>query len=82
MPKRRRHLPGTYKPKPEEKPIRNAMGPAPLTPFHGNIELKPIYRRIEDHHYQVGPEVVVLASDDEVLSVSPDDWDVLTMRLT
>ena len=94
MPKRKRHLPGKYKPKPEEKPIRNAMGPAPLTPFqgedgrwgtkdgNGNIELKPIYRRIEDHHYQVGPEVVVLASDDEVLSVSPNDWDVLTMRLT
>ena len=93
MPKRRRYLPGNYKQKPEEKPTRNAMGPAPLTLFqgedgrwgakdgNGNIEINPIYRRIEDHHYQVGPEVVILASDDEVLSVSPDDWELLFFRL-
>lgn len=90
MPKRRRHLPGNYKPKPQEVPIRNATGPAPLTLFQGedglwgvrdadgNIEIKPVYRRIENHHYQTAPEVAILASDSAVISVAPDDWDLLT----
>lgn len=93
MPKRRRHLPGNYKPKPEQPTTRNASGPAPLTLFQGedgrwgakdgdgNIEIQPIYRRINDHHYKVGPDEVILASDNEVLSVSPDDWEVLSFVL-
>ncbi len=89
MPKRRRHLPGNYKPK-QDKPIRNASGPAPLSLFQGedglwgvrdadgNIEIKAIYHRIEDHHYPTAPDVAILATDSEVISVSSDDWDLLT----
>ncbi len=90
MPKRKRHLPGNYKPKPQEEHIRNANGPAPLTLFQGedglwgardadgNIEIEPIYRRLENHPYQTAPDVAILSNGSEVISVSPDDWDLLS----
>ncbi len=90
MPKQKRHLPGNYKPKSQETPIRNANGPAPLAVFqgenglwgvndaNGNIELEPIYHRIENHPYQTAPNVVILSNDSEVISVSPEDWDLLS----
>ncbi len=90
MPKRKRHLPGNYKPKQQSEPIRNANGPAPLTLFQGedglwgvrdaagNIELHPIYQRLENHPYQSAPNTVILSNASEVLSVSSDDWDLLS----
>ena len=57
MPKRRRHQPGKYKPKPEIDP--NFTGTKPLTLFQadnglwgakdgdGNIEIEPVYRRAD-----------------------------------
>ncbi len=90
MPKQKRHLPGNYKPKQQEAPIRNANGPAPLALFqgenrlwgvrdaNGNVEIKPIYNRIENHPYQTAPDVVILSDGSEVISVTPDDWDLLS----
>ena len=87
MPKRKRHLPGKYKPKAQLTP--NFTGPKPLTPFqaenglwgakdaNGNIELEPIYRRIEQTEEQKRRNELHLASKDTVLSVTPDDWDVV-----
>ncbi len=90
MPKRRRHQPGKYKPKrhPESEP--NFTGPKPLTLFQaenglwgakdgeGKIEIEPIYRRIEQTEDEKKENVVRLVSRDTVLSVSPDDWDIVT----
>lgn len=90
MPKRKRHLPGNYKSKQQTEPIRNANGPAPLTLFqgedglwgardaNGNIEIQPIYQRLENHPYHTDPNTVILTNTSEVLSVSPDDWDLLS----
>ncbi len=90
MPKRKRHLPGNYKPKQQETPIRNANGPAPLALFQGangiwgardadgNIEIEPVYHRIENHSYHAAPNVAILSNGSEVLSVSLDDWDLLS----
>ena len=87
MPRRRRHQPGKYKPKPELGP--NFTGPKPLTLFQaenglwgakdgaGNIELEPIYERIEQTEDEVRNNAVRLASHDCVLIVTPDDWDIL-----
>ncbi len=89
MPKQKRHLPGNYKPKQQKAPIRNANGPAPLALFqgedglwgvrdaNGNIELEPIYHRIENPPYQTASNVVILSNGSEVISVSPEDWDLL-----
>ncbi|MDE7080720.1 MAG: hypothetical protein K2O78_03595 [Muribaculaceae bacterium] len=88
MPKRRRHQPGKYKPKPEIRP--NFTGPKPLTLFQadnglwgakdadGNIEIEPEYRRLPQTEQQRLHNVVHLASKDTVLEVTPDDWDLIT----
>lgn len=88
MPKIRRHLPGRYKPKAELPP--NFSGPKPLTLFkaenglwgakdgNGNVELEPIYRRIEQTAEQKLRNEVYLASKDTVLSVTPDEWDIIS----
>ena len=87
MPKRKRHLPGKYKPTATLPP--NFTGPKPLTLFQaesglwgakdavGNIELEPIYQRIEQTEEQKLHNEVHLASKDTVLSVTPDDWDII-----
>lgn len=84
MPKRKRHQPGKYKPKPEIGP--NFIGTKPLTLFQaenglwgvkdgdGNIEIAPEYRRIEQTEDQKLRNEVYLASKDTVLSVTPDNW--------
>ena len=61
MPKRKRHQPGKYKPKPEIGP--NFIGTKPLTLFQA-----------EDQKLR---NEVYLASKDTVLSVTPDDWDIV-----
>ena len=66
MPKRKRHQPGKYKPKPE-------IGPN----FIGNIEIAPEYRRIEQTEDQKLRNEVYLASKDTVLSVTPDNWGIV-----
>lgn len=87
MPKRKRHLPGKYKPETELPP--NFTGPKPLTLFQagsglwgakdgeGKIEIEPIYKRIEQTPEQKSRNEVHLASKDTVISVTPDDWDVV-----
>lgn len=87
MPKRRRRLPGKYKPKPELPP--NFSVPRPLTLFQaedglwgakdgaGNIEIEPIYHRLEQTEEQKLRNEVHLVSHDTVLSVTPEDWDVV-----
>lgn len=87
MPKRRRHQPGVYKPKPGPEP--NFSGPKPLTLFQGedglwgakdgagNIEIEPIYRRAEQTEQQKIRNEVNLVSPNTVLSVTPDEWDVV-----
>lgn len=88
MPKRRRRLPGQYKPKPEQTP--NFTGTKPLTLFqdgnglwgakdgNGNIELEPIYHRLEQTEEEKQRNEVRLASCDTVISVTPDDWDIIS----
>lgn len=87
MPKRKRHRPGKYKPKSELPP--NFTGAKPLTVFqtenglwgakdgNGNIELEPIYKRLEQTEQQKMRGEVYLASKDTVLSVTPDEWDIV-----
>lgn len=87
MPKRRRRQPGKYKPKEPLKP--NFTGTKPLTLFQtenglwgakdgdGNIEIEPVYRRVEQTQEQKSCHEVHLASKDTVLSVTPDDWDIV-----
>lgn len=87
MPARKRHLPGKYKPKPE--PLPNFSGVKPLTLFQGddglwgakdgegNIEIEPVYRRLEQTEEQKQRNEVKLASNDTVLSVTPENWDIV-----
>ncbi len=88
MPKIRRHQPGRYKPK---KPIGpNFTGPKPLTLFQadnglwgatdadGKIEIEPKYIRLEQTEEQKLRNEVHLVSIDTVLSVTPDDWDIVS----
>lgn len=86
MPKRKRRLPGNYKPQTEIPP--NFTGPKPLTLFQaenglwgakdgdGNIEIQPEYRRLKQTEEQKLKNEVCLASHDTVLSVTPDDWNI------
>lgn len=88
MPKRRRHQPGVYKPKPELPP--NFTGAKPLTLFQGenglwgamdadgNVELEPIYQRIGQTEEQKLRNEVYLASRGTVISVTPEDWDIVS----
>lgn len=88
MPKRKRHQPGKYKPKPVITP--NFAGPKPLALFQaenglwgakdgsGNIELEPIYRRLPQTEEQKQRNEVHLASRDTVLSVTPEEWDIIS----
>lgn len=87
MPKRKRHQPGKYKPKSPMKP--NFTGIRPLTLFQaenglwgatdgdGNIVIEPIYNLIEQTMEQKKRNEVHLASRDTVLSVTPEDWDIV-----
>lgn len=87
MPKRKRHQPGKYKPKPEIGP--NFIGTKPLTLFqadnglwgardgNGNVEIEPKYQRAEQTEDDKELGIVRLIAYDHVLSVSPDDWDLL-----
>lgn len=87
MPKRRRHQPGKYKPKPKFGP--NFTGSKPLTLFQadnglwgakdgeGNVEINPIYKRAEQSDSDKEQGIVRLVAPDHVLIVSPDDWDLL-----
>lgn len=87
MPKRKRHQPGKYQPKPEIGP--NFTGPKPLTLFQadtghwgakdgdGNIEIAPIYQRAEQTESDNQQGIVRLVAHDHVIAVSPDDWDLL-----
>lgn len=86
MPKRR-DRPGKYKPKPALLP--NFQGVKPLTLFqganglwgakdgNGNIELEPVYRRLEQTEDQKRHNEIYVASHDTVLSVTPDDWNIV-----
>lgn len=70
--------------------IPNFTGPRPLTLFQGpdglwgakdgkgKIEIEPIYRRLEQTSVQKERNEVLLASREEVLSVTPDDWDLVS----
>lgn len=90
MPKRRRHLPGNYKPKTGRDLVPNFTGTKPLTLFKaetglwgakdgdGNIELEPIYNRLEQTEEEKRQNAVRLASKDTVLLVTPDDWDIIS----
>lgn len=85
MPKRKRHQPGRYKPKPEIGP--NFTGRKPLTLFQahnglwgakdgdGNIEIAPIYQRAEQTGSDNQQGIVRLVAHDHVIAVSPDDRD-------
>lgn len=87
MPARKRHQPGKYKPKPE--PLPNFSGVKPLTIFQGddglwgakdgegNIEIAPIYQRAEQTESDAQQGIVRLVAHDHVITVSPDDWDLL-----
>lgn len=87
MPKRRRHQPGKYQPKPEIGP--NFTGSKPLTLFQadnglwgakdgvGNIEIEPIYQRAEPTESDNQQGIVRLVAHDHVIAVSSDDWDLL-----
>ena len=87
MPKRKRHQPGKYKPKTEIGP--NFTGTKPLTLFqadnglwgvkdgNGNVEIAPKYQRAEQTEDDKELGIVRLIAYDHVLSVSPDDWDLL-----
>lgn len=87
MPKMRRRQPGKYKTK--QPAVSNFTGSKPLTIFQaknglwgvkdgdGNIEIEPVYKRIEQTEKQKLRDEVYLASEDTVLSVTPDDWDVV-----
>ena len=87
MPKRRRHQPGKYQPKTPLPP--NFAGPGPLTLFqaenglwgakdgNGNVEIEPEYQRLQQTEQQKSRNEVHLASKDTVLSVTPDDWDIV-----
>lgn len=87
MPKRRRHQPGKYQPKPEIGP--NFTGSTPLDIFQadnglwgakdgdGNIEITPIYQRAEQTESDNQQGIVRLVAHDHVIAVSPDDWDLL-----
>lgn len=86
MPKRRRHQPGRYQPKPEIGP--NFTGTKPLTVFQGedgnwgvkdgdgNIVCEPIYRIGQTEEGRANNSYI-LGNGFEVISVSPDDWDIL-----
>lgn len=88
MPKRKRHQPGKYKPKPEIEP--NFTGRKPLTLFQapnglwgakdgdGNIEISPIYQRADQTECEKLRGEVRLVSYDHVIKVSSDDWDLLS----
>lgn len=88
MPKRRRHQPGKYKPRPAPKP--NFSGPKPLTLFKseyglwgakdgvGNIVIEPQYVRAEQTEQEKKSNSVHLVSQFEVLTVTPDDWDLIS----
>lgn len=88
MPKRRRHQPGKYKPKQPIEP--NFVGPKPLTLFqsgnvlwgakdgNGDIEIEPIYRRLEQTEEQKISNEVLLISQDIVLFVTPYERDVVS----
>lgn len=88
MPRRKRHQPGKYKPKQPIEP--NFTGPKPLTLFQaenglwgakdgiGNIELEPEYRRLEQTEDEKMRNEVYLVSKDTVISVTPDDWDIVS----
>ncbi|MBD5329486.1 MAG: hypothetical protein HDS03_06345 [Bacteroides sp.] len=90
MPKRRRHQPGQYKPKPTPEITPNFQGPTPLTLFQGpdglwgakdgegNVEIEPKYQRAEQTEEEKKRNAVRLVSRGEVLSVTPDDWDLIT----
>jgi hypothetical protein len=87
MPKRRRHQPGKYKPKPEIGP--NFTGEKPLTLFQadnglwgakdgaGNIEIEPLYQRADQTESDKQQGIVRLVTRDHVIAVSPDDWELL-----
>ena len=87
MPKRNRHQPGKYKPKPEIGTI--FIGTTPLTLFqadnglwgvkdgNSNVEIEPKYQRAEQTEDDKALGIVRLIAYDHVLSVSPDDWDLL-----
>lgn len=87
MPKRRRHQPGKYQPKPAIGP--NFTGPKPLTQFQadnglwgakdgeGNIEIEPVYQSAEQTESDNRQSIVRLVAHDHVIAVSPDDWDLL-----
>lgn len=87
MPKRKRHQPDKYKPKPEIGP--NFTGTKPLTLFqadnglwgvkdgNGNVEIESKYQRVEKTEDDKKLGIVRLIAYDHVLSVSPDDWDLL-----
>ena len=68
MPKRKRHQPGKYKPKPEIGP--NFIGTKPLTLFQAENGLWGV----KDGELR---NEVYLASKDTVLSVTPDNWDIV-----
>lgn len=89
MPKRRRHEPGKYKPKPETEIKPNFTGPKPLTVFQaenglwgakdgeGNIEIEPRYQLAPQTDEEKASNSHRLCAIDEVLLVTPDDWDLL-----
>lgn len=88
MPKRRRHQPGRYQPKPEIGP--NFTGPKPLTLFQGddgkwgvkdgegNIVFEPIYNLGKQTEEEKASNTYILGNESEVFSVTPDDWDLLS----
>ncbi len=87
MPKRRRHQPGVYKPKAQEarepefvRPLSLFQGPDGLWGAKdavGKTVIEPVYRRLEQTDDQREANEVRLASREEVLSVTPDDWDIV-----
>ena len=88
MPKRRRHLPGRYQPKPKPELGPNFTGTKPLTVFQGedgkwgakdgdgNIVIEPIYRMGQREEDRANNNYI-LGNGFEVILVTPDDWDLL-----
>ena len=92
MPSRKRKTPGQYKEKPAFTDLPNFTGKKPLTIFQGengkwgakdaegNIELSTVYELLPQTEEDKAANRHRLANEEEVLAVTPDDWDVIFWR--
>ena len=88
MPKRRRHQPGKYKKKANDE-YNMFNGPKPLTTYQaenglwgvkdgvGNVVIAPNYIKAHTNN-EKNQNIARLISHNEVLMVTPNDWDILS----